>query len=72
MMRDLKPGDRVMITGPQSITSDMGAKYIGQITTVGGFLEEGTPRIKIDGWLAPWCRENLRALPRPRPRPGRK
>ncbi len=66
-MRDLKPGDRVKITGPWEATDKKGgASLIGRFATVEGFLDTGKPKIVIDGWSdwLSWCRENLRALPR--------
>ena len=65
-MRDLKPGDRVKITGSQRAYGTFGMIFIGRIAIVMDFLESGTPIIKLDSWNVgqTWCRENLRALPR--------
>ena len=65
-MRDLKPGDRVKITGPWGKSSSLGGEYVGKTAIVMGFHDSGTPMIKIYGWpeCLYWLRENLRALPR--------
>ena len=68
-MRDLKPGDRVKITGPwgpKGSEFNGGDKYIGRFATV---VMSGSyrPNIDIDGSefkFLSWLRENLRALPR--------
>ena len=66
-MRDLKPGDRVKITGPWSRTTH-GNMLIGKFAIVQAVVKSHILPIEllIDGWGSTlyWCRENLRALPR--------
>lgn len=58
-MRDLKPGDRVKITGPWNTHCLKETAYLGKAASVEGFTADGTPRILIDGWTycVLWCRE---------------
>ena len=64
-MRDLKVGDRVKITGPWLPGGGVGLWKIGDIEVVIKVeAKETLLPILLEGnyW---WCRENLRALPRP-------
>ena len=74
-MRDLKPGDRVKITGPwvkyPGGAYNGGLEYIGKIAVVEECSEKvpgWTVRLRIGSGQAElflwWCRENLRAMPR--------
>ena len=67
-MRDLKPGDRVRITGPWLTKGGGGQDYIGKLATVRKYWagQIMPVEIEIDGMamILFWRRENLRALPR--------
>ena len=66
-MRDLKPGDRVKITGPWGVGNATSLGEVGRIAVVISIGEGTTPiELKIYSHFgtSTWCRENLRAMPR--------
>ena len=68
-MRDLKPGDPLKIIGPW-VDGFGGGNWIGEYATVVSVAERSwmAVEIRIVKWKITlnWCRENLRALPRPK------